>query len=150
MVKYDLQCNKGHGFEGWFSSISAFDEQSEKGLLQCPVCESTAVSKALMAPNIGSKSNRSENTKTQTTALAVSEQQLQATAEVRQALETLHAHVKSTSDYVGKDFAEEARKIHYGETEDRSIYGETTLSEAKDLIDEGVEIIPLPEIEKAN
>lgn len=141
MIRYDLICKDGHEFDGWFSNSAAFDKQQRKGLVACVHCGSTKVEKQLMAPGIPAKSNRKAETEAKPVlAAAVDPKQqklLQLMREVRKAVE-------ENSEYVGNKFAEEARKIHYEEAEKRGIYGETTAQDAKALIEEGIEIHPLP------
>lgn len=131
MIVYSLRCNKSHAFEGWFRDSEAFDEQSKAGKLVCPMCESHEIAKAPMAPSVrGTKIEK-----------------LSAPVEMRkmtQFMTGLRKYVTENAEYVGPRFAEEARKIHYGETDDRHIYGEATLNEAKELVEEGVDVAPLP------
>ena len=128
MIKYRLMCDKSHEFDGWFADSAAFDAQKQDGLLACALCGSKKVSKAIMAPAVPKKAN----------------QQKDEAQEIRHMMQKVSAHVEENFDYVGTDFAEEARKIHYGETETRDIYGETSLEDAKDLVEEGVPVAPLP------
>lgn len=160
MIVFDLQCDKGHVFEGWFSSSADYDEQRAKGLLSCPMCDDAQISKAMMAPNVGRKGNMGPTTTPRVTAdvpaatqqvtrpaPAAATQHAPAPAEVRQALETLakmQQIVEASFEDVGKDFAKEVRKIHYGETEERGIYGDATLDDAQELLEEGIEILPMP------
>ena len=134
MIHYALVCTKGHEFDGWFSSSAGFEEQVAVGDVRCPVCNSKKVRRALMAPAIA----RGGAPK------ATNDAQAEAMERVSQIMTALRRHVEENFDYVGDDFAEEARRIHYGETEHRDIYGETTLDEAQELIEEGVELAPLP------
>lgn len=129
MIVYNLRCNGGHEFEAWFRSSADYDEQSASGKLLCPLCNSTHVEKAIMAPSVAGtkKSAPAEELK-----------------KMRQFMTGMRKYVEANADYVGKKFPEEARKIHYGEVDERHIYGEATLGEAKELIEEGVEIAPLP------
>ena len=130
MIVYTLTCQNGHGFEGWFSSSAAFDDQAVSGKLLCPLCGSQKVAKAPMAPAVaGTKKS------------AVAAEELK---KMRQFMTGMRKYVEKHADYVGKDFPEEARKIHYGETDPRHIYGETTLEEAKELVEEGIDIAALP------
>lgn len=133
MIKYQLQCADGHGFEAWFRSSIDYDDQADAGDLCCPICDCQDVRKAIMAPAI----TRSGSRKT-LSADAMGEQILSAARRAR-------AYVEKNFDYVGDRFPEEARRIHYGETSDRPIYGEATRNEARDLVDEGVQIAPLPD-----
>lgn len=130
MILYNLICAKGHAFEGWFRDSAGFDEQARAGALLCAVCGSSDVNKAVMAPAV---SGTKKSTLTSTEA-----------KKMRQFATGLRKYVEQNADYVGPDFAEEARKIHYGESEERHIYGEATLDEAKELIEEGVDVAPLP------
>jgi hypothetical protein len=130
VIVYNLRCRNAHEFEGWFRDSAAFDEQSKTGALTCPVCDSRKVAKAIMAPAVSG---------TKKTAAAPEEAK-----QMRQFMTGLRQYVQQNADYVGPEFAEEARKIHYGETEHRHIYGEATLEEAKELLEEGVDVAPLP------
>ena len=152
MIKYTLVCDHKHTFESWFASSSAYDKQVKKNLVACPICDSIKVDKALMAPRLTAKSNKrtarsSENSTPlptpmpETAPVAMMSPQEQ---EFRTKLKELRDHLVKNSDNVGNKFPEEARKMHYGEAEHRSIYGEATPEEAKELIEEGVELLPLP------
>ena len=138
MIHYALVCTKGHEFDGWFSSSSGFEEQVAAGDVRCPVCNSKKVRRALMAPAIAKGG----------TPKPANDAQAQAIERVEKIVTALRRHVEEHFDYVGGDFAEEARRIHYGETEHRDIYGETTLEEAEELIEEGVELAPLPNLQR--
>jgi hypothetical protein len=133
MIRYALSCEAGHDFEGWFPSIDACDKQLEKGLVTCAQCGSVKVKKALMAPAVSTKKVES-GLKKHAMALAAEHAKLAA----------LRNHVEQNFENVGDQFPEEARKIHYGETEKRDIFGEASVDEAKELIEEGVEVAPLP------
>jgi Uncharacterized protein conserved in bacteria len=130
MIVYTLTCENSHRFEGWFASSSAYEEQETGGKLLCPMCASKKISKAPMAPAVSG---------TKKTALKADELK-----KMRQFVSGMRKYVKENADYVGKDFPEEARKIHYGESEHREIYGEASLEEAKELVEEGIEIATLP------
>ena len=134
MIKFSLHCERSHDFDGWFRSNEDFDRQRKRGLVECPTCGSSRVEKALMAPSV------STGRKKESMALAMSEQQKQAMAQ----LKALSEKMRENSDYVGDKFADEARKIHFGETEARGIHGEATPDEARSLIEDGVEFMPLP------
>ncbi len=133
MIRYDLECDNEHGFDGWFKDSAAFDEQAKAGVVVCPSCGSGNVRKSVMAPNIAPGKSRRLYT-----------QGKNAPAKVLEAMRNLRRHVEETSDYVGDKFAEEARRIHYKETEERGIYGEASTGEIKDLSEEGIETCPLP------
>lgn len=136
MIQYSLICENAHKFDAWFKSAAAYDEQHERGIVTCPVCMSAAVDKAIMAPAV----NRTDGER-----VALSAGHPQA-AEVREMMRALHRKVTSEADYVGDKFADEARKIHYGETEERGIYGNASHDEAKSLIEEGIAVHPLPRL----
>jgi hypothetical protein len=145
MIRYALTCDKHHGFESWFKSSTAYDEQVARGLLVCPVCGSTKVEKALMAPTVARRERRSPAARTpaaedKSPVALISERE----RELRGKLKELRDELVKNADYVGPQFAEEARKMHYGEIEHRSIYGEASPEEAASLLDDGIEFHPLP------
>ena len=138
MIKYALRCDGDHAFEGWFSNSADYDEQSARNLLSCPVCGSAAVSKALMAPAV--RTGRSKDAASDAArAKALAAISGEVAAKARKVRDYVHQNFEG----VGEKFPEEARKIHYGEAEDRPIYGEATPKEARDLAEEGVTIAPL-------
>lgn len=138
MIRYTLKCSQGHQFESWFRDSAAFDALAEAGQLACAVCGDAQVEKALMAPSVGAE------TKTPEAPLS------QARHPAEQALRKMRKHLAENADYVGRDFADEARKIHVGEADKRQIWGEATPTEAKALKDEGVPVAPLPFVAKTN
>jgi hypothetical protein len=156
MIRYALACRQGHEFESWFQNSNACDEQAKRGLIACPACGSTEVEKALMTPRLsrsvtGSKQRvagdseesaqpapPSPGAKAPVAIMSPQEQEL------RRKLKELREQLTKTAEHVGPRFPEEARKMHYGETEHRSIYGEASADEARALIDEGIEFHPLP------
>ena len=129
VIRYDLKCANGDEFEAWFGSIADYDAQAAKGQLICPHCASTHVEKAPMAPAVRS-SKAKDAEKERAVAMAMA-------AKVRE-------HIKDNFDYVGDKFANEARKMHAGETEERAIYGEATPEEARELMEDGIPASPLP------
>ncbi len=137
MILFDLICKQGHVFETWFKDSAAFDTQVARGAVHCPTCSSTLISKALMTPNIqaGKQKKSITQAKKDTT---------QETLVTQKAIEKLHKDIEQNFDYVGSNFAQEARNIHHGDSEARNIYGETTPGEAKSLVEEGVSVLPLP------
>jgi hypothetical protein len=139
LIVYSLSCAEGHAFEGWFASSSAFDEQQVAGKLVCPVCDTRKVAKAPMAPALSSKAGKQKS--------SPAPDELR---KMRQFMTGLRKHVLENGENVGRKFPEEARKIHYGETEERQIYGEATLDEAKELVEEGVDVAPPDLDETAN
>ncbi|MBO6559382.1 MAG: DUF1178 family protein [Nisaea sp.] len=149
MIKYRLRCDTDHSFDAWFPNSAAFDKQAEAGLLSCPTCGSASVSKALMAPNVASSKKKADPKAGGQSVPAVS-QMTPEMAAMREKLIALRAEVESKFDYVGKEFAEEARKIHYGEKDPHGIYGETTPAEAQALREEGIEFAPIPWIPKGD
>lgn len=142
MIRYDLQCSKGHAFDGWFRDSTAYDRQAAAGLVACTVCGSTSVEKQLMAPGIPAKSNR-RNDARQPMAAGLGDAQQN---EMMTMLRELRRKVEANAENVGDRFAEEARKIHYSEAERRGIYGEATADDARALIEEGIEVHPLPRL----
>ena len=148
MIRYSLRCERGHAFESWFQSSSAYDSQHKRGLVACPMCESTKVDKAIMAPRIARK-GKSKSAPgpvtapaedTASTSLVMAPQERELLSKLRE----LRDHVLKNADDVGKKFPEEARKMHYGDIEQRAIYGEATTEEARSLVDEGIEVAALP------
>ena len=135
MIHYSLQCEQEHGFEGWFASSADFDRQQEKGLVVCPYCDSKNVSKTLMAPNVatGRQKDRMQ-------AVAMDTMRRDMIARIKDAVK----EIRTNAEDVGERFPEEARKIHYGETEARGIIGQASADEAQALTEEGIEIAPLP------
>jgi hypothetical protein len=160
MIRYTLRCECGHAFESWFQSSSAYDSQIKRKLVTCPACDSVKVDKAIMAPQIVSKKGRENaipasvepaeitppaaptqpsSTQPSSTPLLMAQER-----ELRAKLKELRDHIVKNADNVGERFPSEARKMHYGDIEHRPIYGEASPDEARALIDEGVEVTPLP------
>jgi hypothetical protein len=129
MILFALRCASDHEFEGWFRDGATFDRQSAGGKIACPQCGDTAVTKAPMAPRVA-RSRSAEVTP--------------SPAQLRKALQELRRHIETNCDYVGEHFAEEARRIHYGESDPRGIYGEASADDAKDLAEEGIEVSRVP------
>ena len=165
MIRYALNCDQGHPFESWFASSAAYDKQAKRGLVNCPVCGSVKVEKAIMAPSLAAGVGRggiADPRPTPSPTNPTPPPPLQpapmppippktpvammstAERELRHKLKELREHITKNAHYVGPRFPEEARKIHYGETEHRSIYGVASPDEAKELIEEGIECHPLP------
>ena len=136
MIKYQLNCDSNHEFEGWFRNSDDFDAQSEEGLIECPSCGSDHVRKAVMAPAVKRRSGSRDDRLS-----AIKNEIIHAAARARD-------YVEKNFDYVGDKFPEEARKIHYGESKKRGIFGEATRNEVRDLVTEGVDVAPLPETKK--
>ncbi len=155
MIRYSLICDHKHDFEIWFKNSADYDKQAKRGLVTCPACGSAEVEKALMAPALGRGKKKDVNVpaaeappttealvpvenKTPVAMISPQEQ------EFRAKLKELRDHLTKNADNVGAKFPEEARKMHYGESKHRSIYGEASPQEAKELLEEGVELHPLP------
>ncbi len=155
MIHYQLRCSADHGFDGWFRDSAAFDAQAERGLVECPACGDTCVNRALMAPRIA-KSRPVLDGKTGEPAAvpapetAVVGKDAVLPDKVRAALQRLRAEVERNCDYVGQDFAEEARRIHHGEAESRGIYGESTPEQAEALADDGIDVARIPWLPRAD
>ncbi len=156
MIKYRLRCTNDHTFDGWFRDSAAYERQEKRKLLECPVCGNAKVERAIMSPNVGRKGNAivpvaksPEATPPAETVPAVMPGPA-IPPEMRKMLLELRRQVERNCDYVGDKFAEEARKIHYGETDKRGIYGETSDEEAAALADEGIEFGRLPWVPKGN
>lgn len=145
MIVFDLLCSNGHMFEAWFGSSADYDKQSAAALIACPMCDDTQVVKALMTPAIPAKGNRRSTPPSETDSASPDTVAVKADLKTFfKGLAAEQAKIEAASDYVGDKFAEEARAIHYGETEARSIYGETTPIEAEALREEGVPVWALP------
>jgi hypothetical protein len=158
MIRYALVCDNGHDFESWFKNSATFDKQAARGLVGCPLCGSIKVEKAIMAPRLARSAHTLEiaseapvpaapdmsapaaTEDAKATVAMVSPQE----HELRKKLKELREHLTRNADYVGRKFPEEARKMHYGEIEHRSIYGEASPDDAKELHEEGIEFHPLP------
>jgi hypothetical protein len=149
MIRYSLRCERGHAFESWFQSSSAYEAQEKRKLVNCPVCGSPKVERAIMAPQIVSKKGRESAAPapavaTDVTTPASTPLLMAQERELRAKLRELRDHIVKNADNVGERFPNEARKMHYGDIEHRPIYGEASPDEARSLIEEGVEVSPLP------
>jgi hypothetical protein len=157
MIRYALACEQGHTFESWFASSAAYDKQAKHGLVTCPICNSAKVEKTIMAPRLaGTKKRASVPAPAPEAAAPAAPTPPAADAsapvavmspperELRKKLKELREHLTKNADYVGGKFPDEARKMHYGEIEHRSIYGEASPEQAKELHEEGIEFHPLP------
>jgi hypothetical protein len=151
MIRYNLRCERGHAFESWFQSSSAYESQEKRKLVNCPACGSAKVERAIMAPQIVSKKSRDRAapapvpaTSTEVTTPASTPLMMAQERELRAKLRELRDHIVKNADNVGERFPNEARKMHYGDIEHRPIYGEASPDEARSLIEEGVEVSPLP------
>ncbi len=136
MIRYQLVCPKDHDFEGWFRDSAAFDAQAKKGLLVCPTCNSKKIMKAPMAPAVSKKGELAE---------AASKARA-----MREWVTNVRKEVEKNAEYVGEKFPDEARAIHHGDAKERQIYGEATLADARDLIEEGIPVAALPSLPRAD
>lgn len=152
MIRYTLRCDRSHEFESWFQSSSAYDSQVKRKLVTCPLCGSAKVDKAIMAPRIVGKKGRGAAPPPEAVASPLPEAapsgptslMMAQERELRAKLKELRDHIVKNADNVGEKFATEARAMHYGDKEHRPIYGEASPDEAKSLIEEGIEVSPLP------
>jgi hypothetical protein len=153
MIKYALQCERGHGFESWFPDSAAYETQRKRGLVDCPSCGSIKIEKQIMAPHVRTRGTdrpaESAPTETTTQPLAAAPDQTfvmvaEQARQLRAMIRELHARVVASTEDVGAKFAEEARKIHSGEAEERAIRGKASLAEAIELHEEGIGVMPLP------
>ncbi len=135
-MHYSLVCDNDHKFDAWFRNAEAYDEQSSRGIVTCPICNSPKVGKGLMAPVVS-------RAKSEKMSVSIGHPQQH---QLREALRALRNKVTTEADYVGDKFADEARKIHFGEIDPRGIYGEATREEVASLIEDGVDFMPLPSI----
>ncbi len=165
MIELTLVCHDGHRFNAWFPDSASFEAQNTRGLVSCPHCGSLQVSKGLQSPSVvgGRTRTRSDHPAGQVSSSAPTSGQAAVASPAPQAvaptaehiaqmqafvsnMRRLQAYVQQTFDDVGKEFSDEARKIHYGEAEERGIYGQATGDEIEELLDEGIEIMPLPKL----
>lgn len=146
MIRYALHCEKGHAFESWFPSSDSYEAQRKQGFVACPVCGATRVDKALMAPQVARKDRAATADPAPPAAAPPAPVAMVSPAEqeLRAKIRELREHLVKNADPVGERFAEEARKIHYGEAEHRSIYGQASPEEARELAEEGIEFHALP------
>lgn len=141
MIRYSLKCRQGHEFDSWFQSGAAFDRLKAAGHVACAICGDQEVSKAIMAPGVPAKRNARE---------AATPHLSQPASPAEAALRELRRKIEANSDYVGRDFAKEARRIHDGESDARAIYGEASATEAKSLVEDGVPVMPIPWMTRRN
>jgi hypothetical protein len=140
LIAYNLACSEGHEFEGWFQSSAAYDAQEMQGALACPFCGDDRVRKAVMAPAVRTSTYEAKGKPD----AAISPSDKPDPQKLRQFMAGYRKFIEDNAEYVGPRFPDEARKIHYGEAEERHIYGESTLAEAREMIEEGIAIAPVP------
>ena len=157
MIHYALQCTADHRFDGWFKDSASFAKQAARGLLECPICGDTKVTQALMTPSVPRKGREMLPVPAAPPPAPAAPVPAQATmagptmpAQVRAMLMRLRQEVERNCDYVGEGFADEARRIHNGESERRGIYGEATDEDAESLADEGIEVQRIPWLPRAD
>jgi hypothetical protein len=167
MILYRLRCSQGHEFDSWFKDSKTYERQEKKSLVGCAVCGDAKVTRALMAPRLGTKGNKKSTAVTAVETpppeiqqapppeVQQAQQQMAAIArqmpkELREALVKVRTEIEKNCEHVGDKFAEEARKIHYGESDKRGIYGETSDREAEELAEEGIEFGRLPWVPRGN
>ena len=154
MIHYQLRCGQSHGFDGWFKDSASFEKQAKRGLIECPECGGTDVERALMAPALAKRDSvaipaaAGESEAPAVPAATVAAGNLPA--RMVAALQRIRAEVEKNCDYVGPDFADQARAMHRGETESKSIYGETTDEQAESLAEEGIEVAKIPWVPRAD
>jgi hypothetical protein len=145
MIKYALSCDNGHGFESWFADSASYDRQAKRGFVSCPVCNSAKVGKQIMAPRV----RNSEERRSRSRPAAEAEPQPMAmlsdeAQQMRAAIRALHEKVKANTVDVGERFADEARRIHSGDVEEKAIRGKASFEQARELLEEGIGVLPLP------
>ena len=156
MIHYQLQCSQAHGFDGWFNDSASFDKQAERGLIECPDCGDTRIDRALMAPALSKRdaSPVAVQPPGPPTETPSATPQKAATgrlpAHMLAVLQRMRAEVEKNCDYVGPNFADQARAMHRGETEAKPIYGETSEEQAESLADEGIAVSKIPWVPRAD
>jgi hypothetical protein len=155
MIHYDLRCSEDHAFDGWFKDSTAYERLAKRGLVECPHCGNTKVERALMRPAVPKKGNAMVPVPAPAPPPPAPQQQAAMTggpmpAQMRAVLQKMRAEVEKHCDYVGPEFAEEARKMHRGESDKRGIYGETSPEQAEALAEEGIEVSRIPWVPRAD
>jgi len=155
MIHYDLRCSEDHAFDGWFKDSAAYERLAKRGLVECPHCGNTKVERALMRPAVPKKGNTMVPVPAPAPQPPAPQQQAAMTggpmpAQMRAVLQKMRAEVEKHCDYVGPQFAEEARKMHRGESDKRGIYGETSPEQAEALAEEGIEVSRIPWVPRAD
>ncbi|MEM9059661.1 MAG: DUF1178 family protein [Pseudomonadota bacterium] len=146
MIRYSLKCSNDHGFESWFKDSASYDKLADAGQVVCPICGTGEIEKAIMAPAVSGTRKKDGPSRD-----PAPEPNLSAPAtQAELALRKLRQHIEKNSDYVGQDFASEARRIHDGESDARAIWGEATMQDAKDLHEDGIPVAPLPWMNRRN
>jgi hypothetical protein len=155
MIKYSLQCSNGHSFDGWFKDSATYDSQAESTLLSCPFCADTHVSKAMMSPSLANNAGKKRAARTLPATeakpqapVAYTPEQMATIQQMNEVVQKLKKHIQDTCTDVGDNLAEEARKIHYGEKKAEGIYGTASKNDVEELLDEGINVLPAPFLQK--
>jgi hypothetical protein len=152
MIHYQLRCGQSHGFDGWFKDSGSFEKQAKRGLIECPECGGTDVERALMTPAVAKRDSAPApiESPTPTPAAATEKAVVRLPAKMLAALQRMRAEVEKSCDYVGPQFADQARAMHRGEAEPKPIYGEATDEQAESLADEGIAVGKIPWVPRAD
>ncbi len=154
MIHYQLRCGQSHGFDGWFNDSASFEKQAKRGLIECPECGGTDVERALMAPAVSKRESLPVPVATaeppSAPVAAAEKTAVRVPATMLAVLQRMRAEVEKHCDYVGPDFADQARAMHRGEVEPKGIYGETTDEQAESLAEEGIEVAKIPWVPRAD
>ncbi|MBN34937.1 MAG: hypothetical protein CMM46_09205 [Rhodospirillaceae bacterium] len=156
MIVFDVKCGNDHAFEGWFADNATFQVQAEAGQIACPVCGDTSIEKTLMAPNVSTTKSSAKGVSTPAAEVPAAPSgdsvmlahQKERAGQIMAMMRAVRDHVEQNFDNVGTKFADEAKKIHYGEAEKRNIYGQATKEQAQELVDDGIEFGQLPDVPK--
>jgi hypothetical protein len=153
MIHYQLRCGRSHGFDGWFNDSASFEKQAKRGLIECPECGGTDIERALMTPAVSKREALPVPVTAPTPPVPVAAAEKAAApvpAKVLAVLQRMRAEIEKRCDYVGPDFADQARAMHRGEVEPKGIYGETTDEQAESLADEGIAVTKIPWVPRAD
>jgi hypothetical protein len=153
MIHYQLRCGQSHGFDGWFNDSASFEKQAKRGLIECPECGGTDVERALMTPAVAKRESLPvpvAEPPPPAPSAAAEKAAVRVPAKMLAALQRMRAEVEKNCDYVGPDFADQARAMHRGEVEPKGIYGETTDEQAESLTEEGIEVAKIPWVPRAD
>jgi hypothetical protein len=151
MIHYQLRCGQSHGFDGWFKDSASFEKQAKRGLIECPECGGTDIERALMTPAVAKRESLPVPAPAPSAQADSAEKAaVRVPAKMLAALQRIRAEVEKHCDYVGPDFADQARAMHRGEVEPKGIYGETTDEQAESLADEGIAVAKIPWVPRAD
>ena len=150
MIHYQLRCRQSHGFDGWFNDSASFEKQAKRGLIECPECGDTSVERALMAPAVAKRESLPVPVAAPQPPAPTEKAAMPVPAQMLAMLQRMRAEVEKNCDYVGPDFADQARAMHRGEAEAKPIYGETSEEQAESLADEGIQVAKIPWVPRAD